>query len=190
MPKTEPIPPLKMFAQILGGFVALIWLITLLDVVLFNHHLALWGILPKTLIGLRGILFSPFLHANIAHVAANTVPFVILGGLVLSRGVEEFFTVSAYIMVIGGLGTWLIAPMGHPHVGASGLIFGYFGYLIMRGWYDGRFVSGIITIVVFLLFGGMLWGIRPFQEAISWQGHLCGLCAGVVAASRWRERKQ
>ncbi|HBF34935.1 TPA: rhomboid family intramembrane serine protease [Candidatus Sumerlaeota bacterium] len=190
MPKTERTPDFKTFLCVLGGFVALVWAITFIDTALFHHRLANGlGVLPRRLLGLRGIVFMPFLHGNFSHVASNTVPFLILGGLVLCRGVKEFAIVSLCIMLVCGLGTWLAAPSGTVHVGASGLIFGYFGYLIMRAWYDGRFVSGLIAILVVVLYGGMIFGIRPFQQGISWQGHLFGLCGGIAAASRWGSGK-
>ena len=185
MPKREPTPDFKTFLWILGGFVALIWGITFIDTFLFRHHLGALGILPRKVMGLRGILFAPFLHGNFQHVASNTVPFLILGGLVLCRGAKEFGAVSLYIMLIGGLGTWAVGPSGTVHLGASGLIFGYFGYLVMRAWYDGRLLSALIAVVVIFLFGGLIWGLSPFQEGISWQGHLFGLFGGIFAASRW-----
>jgi membrane associated rhomboid family serine protease len=190
MPRQERFPDLATFAAILGGFVVLIWVIVAADTFLFRHHLGeLGGIHPWHFRGLLGIFFAPFLHVNFAHALSNTGPFLILGGLTLARGVREFYVVSGLIILVGGLGTWTFSPDDSIHLGASGLVFGYFGYLIMRAWYDGRFVSGLIALFVVLGYGGMIWGIRPFQIGISWEGHLFGLCGGIAAASRWAHDK-
>lgn len=166
---------------ILGGFVGLMWALELLDLFL-GGWLNRFGIRPHSLIGLRGILFAPFLHGNFFHLMANTVPFVILGWLVMLRRTSDFFTVTAIVMLISGLGTWLFAPSYTNHIGASGVVFGYLGFLLFRGYFERSIGSIVTSVVVGLLYGGMIWGVLPGQIGISWQGHLFGFIGGIVAA--------
>ncbi len=165
---------------ILGSFVAVMWAIEVLDLLL-GGSLDQYGILPRTMIGLRGILFAPFLHAGFAHLIANTIPFLTLGWMVMLRRTSDFFEVTAIVMVLGGLGTWLFGSPGF-HIGASGVIFGYLGFLLSRGYFERRFGSILFSIVVLFLYGGLLWGVFPTNPMISWQGHLFGFIGGVVSA--------
>ena len=162
------------------GFVALIWTVELVNT-LFGHRLTALGLNPRTLAGLPGILFVPFLHNGIGHALANTIPFVILGSLVLLRGARTFVELSLFILVVGGVAVWLV---GRPavHVGASGLVMGYFGFLLARGWYERTVLAIAIAAVVLLLYGGALWGLLPLVPGMSWEMHLFGFLAGVLAA--------
>jgi membrane associated rhomboid family serine protease len=179
----------KTQVMILGSLIALMWIIEIVDVFVFRGGLDRFGIIPHTLIGLRGILFAPFLHGNFAHLIANTLPFVALGWLVMLRRTADFFEVSAIVMLIGGLGTWLIAPPGTIHIGASGVIFGYLGFLLSRGYFERRFGSILFSIIVGVMYGGLVWGILPGLPGISWQGHLFGFIGGIVAAKLLAEPK-
>ena len=160
-----------------------------MNAVVFNGALARLGVEPRTLSGLVGILFAPFLHASFAHLIANTVPLVVLGWLVMLRRKRDLLTVSVISGLVGGLGTWLIAPALTVHIGASVLIFGYLGYLLARGIFERRFWPIIGSVVTFFLYGGALFGVLPGQMGISWQGHLFGLIGGILAA-RWMRRPQ
>lgn len=166
---------------ILAGFVALLWILEAIDQVL-GGALNIYGILPRNPIGLRGILFAPFLHGNFAHLMANTIPFVILGWLVMLWRTSDFFIVSAIAMLVGGLGTWLIAPAYTVHIGASGVIFGYLGYLLARGYFERRPISVLMSLGVGVFYGSLIWGVLPGQIGISWQGHLFGFLGGIIAA--------
>lgn len=180
--KAALVRELKAHGAILGGFVALLWAIHLVNAVIFGGDLAAFGVAPRTLSGLRGILFAPFLHGSFGHLAANTVPLLVLGWFVMLRRKRDLLYVSALSALVGGLGTWLIAPSPSVHIGASGLIFGYLGYLLSRGIFERRFWSIVGSLAVFLLYGGALFGIFPGEVGISWQGHLFGLVGGVLAA--------
>lgn len=166
---------------ILGGFVGLMWGTEILDIFL-GGALNQFGIRPHSLIGLRGILFAPFLHGNLFHLAANTVPFVLLGWLVMLRRTSDFFGVTAIVMLVAGLGTWLFAPSYTNHIGASGVVFGYLGFLLARGYFERSFGSILLSVIVGLLYGSMIWGVLPGQIGISWQGHLFGFIGGIIAA--------
>lgn len=136
------------------------------------------GILPRHLWGLVGIPLSPFLHADFAHLISNTFPFLVLGYIVLKAEKIHFVTASAFIVLLGGLGTWLIGNDNAVHIGASGLIYGYFGYVLVRGFREGRLKWIITGLFVLLFFGGMIFGVFPTRMGVSWEGHLCGMLAG------------
>lgn len=169
-------------ARVLGGFVGVLWAIHIVNAVLFGGQLSALGIHPRTLSGLFGILLAPLLHVNFAHLSANTVPLIVLGALVMQRRKRDLLTVSVLSALVGGLGTWLIAPSASVHVGASILIFGYLGYLLLRGVFERRIWPIVGSVATFVLYGGALWGILPGQSGISWQGHLFGLLGGILAA--------
>ena len=166
---------------ILGGFIVFIWLLETIDWVL-GGSLDQFGIVPRQSNGLWGIGAAPLLHVGFAHVAANTIPFLILGWFVLLRGVKTFMLVTLIVVVISGFGTWLIAPSASIHLGASGLVFGYFGYLLLRGYFERSWEAIVWSVVVALLYGGMMVGLFPGNAGISWQMHLFGFIGGGLAA--------
>jgi membrane associated rhomboid family serine protease len=172
---------LKGQAILLLGIVALLWVIEGVDAVL-GQALDVYGVIPRTVIGLRGILFAPFLHGSFVHLMANTVPLVVLGWLIMLRETRDFFVVWVVSAVVGGLGTWLIAPANSVHIGASGVIFGFLGYLLARGWFERKLLSVLLAVGVGVLYGGAIFGVLPGQVGISWQGHLFGLLGGILAA--------
>ena len=161
-------------------FIILIWAIELVNWS-FGHRLSQFGVIPRTVQGLVGIPLGPFLHGSIAHLALNTVPLLVLGGLVVLRGLRVFLQTSALIILGSGAMLWLLGRNA-SHVGASVLIFGYFGYLVARGWYDRKIDSFIVAAITILLYGGLVWGVLPSAGHVSWEGHLFGLIAGVIAA--------
>ncbi len=180
---------LKMQAAILGGFVAFLWLLEAVDWLIFRGQLDNWGVWPRTAVGLWGILFAPLLHVGFGHLAANTVPFLALGWFVMVRRMSDFFMVTVVTAVVSGLGIWLIAPSGTVHLGASGLIFGYFGFLLLRGYFERSFSSILWSILVLFLYGGMIWGVLPQRYGISWQSHLFGFIGGGLAAYWLTQRR-
>lgn len=173
---------IKTQAIILATFVAIFWLLEILDQFVFRGSLDIFGIIPHQVVGLRGILFAPFLHGDFPHLIANTVPFLILGWLVMLQETSDFFIVTGLTMLVGGLGVWLFAAPGSIHIGASILIFGYLGFLLLRGYFQRNIPSILLSILVFLLYGGTIWGVLPSRPGISWQGHLFGFLGGVLAA--------
>ena len=178
---TELVAEAKSHATILGTFVGSLWIIQVVNSLL-GGALTQFGIHPRSWSGLLGILFAPFLHANFAHLIANTIPLLVLGWFVMLRKKSDLFSVSAITAIVGGLGTWLIAPSNSVHIGASILIFGYLGYLLFRGIFERRFWPIVGSVVVFFMYGGALFGVLPGQAGISWQGHLFGLIGGILAA--------
>jgi membrane associated rhomboid family serine protease len=173
---------LQSHAAILGGFVVLLWTIEIIDVFLFQGRLNDYGVRPRSLDGLEGILFMPFLHGSFAHLAANTLPFVTLGWLIMLQEISDFFVVSAITMLVSGLGVWLTGAPNSVHIGASGLIFGYFGFLMLRGYFERSFSSILVSLIVGFFYGSLIWGVLPSQPGVSWQAHFFGFVGGVLAA--------
>ncbi len=173
---------LKLHAWILGGAVALMWGLELIDLILFQGRLNFYGIRPHSLGGLWGILFAPFLHGGLGHLMANTLPFLILGWFVMLREVSDFFRVTAITMLVSGLGVWVFGDPRSIHIGASGVIFGYFGFLLLRGWFERSITAIAFSLIVGFLYGGLIWGVLPLSYGISWQGHLFGFLGGIWAA--------
>jgi len=180
---------LKSQAIILGAFVAFMWLLEIVDLFLFRGRLNAYGIRPRNLIGLRGILFAPFLHADFAHLIANTFPFLTLGWLIMLRETSDFFIVTAMTMLVSGVGVWLFGAPFSVHIGASGLVFGYLGFLLLRGFFERSFIAIVLSLIVGSLYGGVIWGVLPLQSGISWEGHLFGFIGGILAA-RWLSRQK
>jgi len=178
----------KTQATILGGLVAAMWGLELIDLVIFQGALDSYGILPRTIIGLRGILFAPFLHGGLPHLIANTVPFLTLGWFVMLQETSDFFIVTAITMVVSGLGVWLIGSPG-VHIGASGLVFGYLGFLLLRGYFQRNIPSILLSLLVGFLYGGAIWGVLPTVPGVSWEGHLFGFIGGIIAARLLSQRK-
>jgi membrane associated rhomboid family serine protease len=167
--------------QLVLGIVALMWLVEVVDTI-DHHRLDQWGIEPRDAEGLRGVVAAPFLHSGFDHLISNTIPFVVLGLLIALNGIARVAVVTAIVMVIGGLGTWLFAPENTLHIGASGVVFGYASYLISRGLFDKSALELAIGGLVVVVWGGALLASLVPQEGISWQGHLFGAVGGVVAA--------
>ena len=180
---------LKTQAIVLGSFVAVFWFVELVDWLVLKDALDAYGIKPRELDGLRGVLLAPFLHFGFRHVAANTVPFVFLGWLVGLRRISDFFLATAAILLIGGFGVWLIGPANSVHAGASGLVFGYLGFLLLRGYFERSPVAILVAIVVGAVYASGLPGLLPGQPGVSWQGHLSGFAGGVLAARVLSARK-
>jgi membrane associated rhomboid family serine protease len=189
--------PKKRPAWIVGGitvltFVALLWLIEVWDNIT-GHRLDENGIRPLESDGLWGILFAPLLHSNYDHLIANTVPALVLGFLMTLAGLSRFVFATAIVWIVGGFGTWLIGNIGAQcpyvgvscetnHIGASGLIFGWLAFLIVFGFFTRKIWEIVTGIVVLFVYGGVLLGVLPGTPGVSWQGHLCGAVAGVIAA--------
>ena len=176
---------LKRQATVLGSIVAIMWIVFFATIAAHGALLSL-GVIPRSLIGLRGILFAPFLHGSFAHLLANSIPFAIMGWFVMLRDPRHFVSVTASAMLGSGLLAWLLGAPGSIHVGASGVIFGYLGFLLLSGWYARSAASILISVLVAFMFGGLVFGVFPGQVGISWQAHLGGFIGGVLAARSYR----
>ena len=167
---------------VLFWLVVALWVIEILDLVVFRSGLDRWGIRPRDIDQWWGILAAPLLHGGLAHLIANTLPLVVLGWFVLLRGLTTFTTVTALAVVLGGLGVFLFADPRTIHIGASGLIFGYLGYLLLRGYFERSFSAIAVSVIVAVLYGGAIFGVLPGQPGVSWEGHLFGFLSGAASA--------
>lgn len=163
--------------------VAVMWGLELVDTVL-DGRLDSGGIAARDTDGLLGIVLAPLLHGGLGHLMSNTVPLLVLGTLVATNGRAVFWRVTAVVVLLAGLGTWLIAPTGTVTIGASGLVFGYLGYLLAVGVRTRHWIDLLVGALVLLGYGTLLWGALPWTVAanVSWQAHLTGALAGVAAA--------
>lgn len=166
---------------LVGGFVALLYAIELADTVL-SDRLESHGVRPRSDEGLLGIVFAPLLHGGWAHLVANTIPLLVLGFLLALSGVRTWVSVTAIVWVVGGVGVWLFGGSNTVHIGASGLVFGWLVYLMVRGIFARSLGQLVLGFVVFLVYGGVLWGVIPGRPGISWEGHLFGALGGALAA--------
>jgi membrane associated rhomboid family serine protease len=171
----------KVAAIVALGFTVLLYLSELLDVVL-PAELDQGGIQPREIGGLDGVLWAPLLHFDWEHLAANTIPVLLFAFLALAGGVGQWVAVTATIWLLGGLGVWLTGADHTVHIGASGVAFGWLAYLLVRGIFNRSAAQLGVAAVLLFLYGGMLWGVLPGAADISWQGHLFGALAGVLAA--------
>jgi membrane associated rhomboid family serine protease len=165
---------------LVGGMAALMWLVEVVDLVAGDLDSA--GIRPRDPDGLPGVVLAPFLHGGFGHLLGNTVPFLVLGAAIALSGLARIAVVAAIVAVVGGLGTWLVAPAGTVHIGASGLVFGFAAYLVARAAFSRRALHLGVGLLVLAVYGTTLaFGFVP-TPGVSWQGHLFGAVGGVVAA--------
>jgi len=158
----------------------LLWAIELVNSLL-NHHLVSFGVLPRQFSGLPGVLYATWLHGSIIHLLLNTVPLFVMGLFMLSDGVDQYIKRTLMIALLSGLIVWVIGRFAY-HVGASMIIFGFFGFLVFRALYQRTLSTVLVAILIVFLYGGIIWGIFPQQAYISWEGHLAGLISGILTA--------
>jgi membrane associated rhomboid family serine protease len=167
-------------AALIGILLAVMWVLEIVNSI-DGQKLDGDGIHPRSLSGLPGILSAPFLHAGFGHLLGNTIPFAILGLIVALGGARRVIEVTVIVILVAGLGTWLTAGGGST-IGASGVVFGYAGYLIARGFFTRRMLELAGGAIVALLFGGALaWDLVP-RSGVSWEDHLFGGLGGILAA--------
>jgi membrane associated rhomboid family serine protease len=165
--------------------VGILWAIQIVNTV-FGNGLNRLGIVPRTAVGLRGIVFSPLLHGDFNHLFFNSIPLFMLSNLVLLNGRVMFYAVTLFVVVVGGLAIWLFGKRG-VHIGASSLIMGYFGYLLAGAYFKFDATAIILALIALYYFGGLLLSLFPGEKHVSWEGHVFGAAAGVLAAyySHW-----
>ncbi|WP_405671064.1 rhomboid family intramembrane serine protease [Streptomyces sp. NBC_01530] len=172
----------KAAAKLMVGWVALLWLLEVIDVV-SGHALDGLGITPREPSELIDVVPAAFIHFGFAHVAANSVPLLVMGFLAALGGLRRFAAVCLVVIVADGLGVWLTAPAHSNTAGASGLIFGLFGFLLVSGFVERRPLGVVVGLLVGAVWGGsILFGLSPLQTGVSWQAHLIGLATGVATA--------
>ncbi|MFI5758279.1 rhomboid family intramembrane serine protease [Streptomyces sp. NPDC051569] len=177
----------KAAVAVMTGWVALLWILEAVDAA--TGALDTYGLSPRRFGELRDIIPMAFLHHGFGHLASNTVPLLVLGFLAALSGIRRFAAVVLTIMVVGGLGVWLTAAAHSVTAGASGVVFGLLGYLLVRGFVNRRALDIVVGLLVLAVYGSVLWGVLPGDPSISWQGHLFGLIGGVLAAFLFRAHR-
>ena len=160
--------------------VGLMWASEILDLILplsFDQ----FGIRPRQLDHLQGIVLSPFLHLGFGHLLTNTVSLLVLGSM-LALSTRHLWLVTGGVVLLGGLGVWLLGGPNTVHIGASGVVYGYAAFLAVYGFIARRFGQALLGMLVIVVYGSMIWGVLPIREGVSWQGHLFGAAAGVLLA--------
>ena len=188
-PASAPAPRGRLLPATLS-FVALLWMIHVLRLVLSvlgllpgQASVAIFGIHPGSgVTNLWTVFTAPLIHGDWRHLFGNSVSLLILGSLVGLRGPGQLWQVSILSVLTSGLGIWLVAPHNTVHVGASGIVFGYLGALLLMGWFQRRPLSILLSIACLVLFGEMVVGVFPGAPGVSWQGHLFGFLGGILAA--------
>ena len=168
-------------ASALLAFVALLWAVHVVNWITGYGLNPSFGLIPRHLSGLDGIIAMPLLHGSFAHLMANTPPLLVMGGLLVATTTRALLTVNAVVIGLGGGIVWLFGSSA-IHIGASGLVFGWFGFLVARGLVDRSLITLGTALVVGVLYGSILWGVLPGQPGVSWEAHLFGAVAGVAAA--------
>lgn len=167
--------------MVILALLALMWALEFVDQASGNA-LDLYGIEAREVEGLPGILTAPFLHGGWQHLISNSIPFAVLGFLVLLGGVARWVLSSLISIVSSGLAAWFLTPADTIILGASGLIFGWLTYLIARGLWSRQASQVVLGVIVLFFYGGLIWGVLPGAAGISWQAHLGGAVGGVLAA--------
>jgi membrane associated rhomboid family serine protease len=180
--------PLGRAASFMVAYLALLWIVELINEATNRELSDDGGLRPRDPGSLIDIVTSPFLHSSLQHLASNALPLFSLGFIAAMTGIKRFLLVTVLIIVIEGLGVWLFSPANTISVGASGVVFGYFGYLLLRGLVDRRPVDLVVSVGIALSYGYVMWNSIGFgAQGISWQGHISGLVGGLIAAIVFRQ---
>ena len=165
-------------------FLLIMWLVKLIEYS-FNISFVRFGVYPQSLKGLKGIVFSPFIHKDFTHLLNNSYPILILGGMLFSFYKKIAFQLFLWLFFISGFWLWII---GRPsfHIGASGVIYALASFLFVSGIIRKNPRLSAVSMLIIFLYGSMIWGILPTKEPISWEGHLSGFMAGIIVAIFYR----
>ena len=142
------------------------------------------GNIPRYVPGLKGIFLGPFIHGSLQHFFSNIIPLAIFSYLMLQYGLRRYVLVSLWLIVLTGILVWLFGRSA-SHIGASGLVYGYFGYLLLAGFLNKSVKLLLISLLVAFFYGGLIWGVMPSRPFVSWESHLFGFIAGLIAARLW-----
>jgi membrane associated rhomboid family serine protease len=175
--------------------VLIAWIVAIVNFGLLAGALNQLGIRPRSLSGLQGILFAPFLHSDWHHLEGNTVSFVIFGGLILLQEPSNFGAVTTLVALSSGVGTWIFGRATRKqrstvHIGASGVVFGYLGFLFSLAYFDRNLSTAVLLVLLTFFYSKYLWGLLPLHESISWEEHLFGFLGGIFAARHLSELKE
>ncbi|HOQ53450.1 MAG TPA: rhomboid family intramembrane serine protease [Micropruina sp.] len=179
--RRDSLVPARTAGIVIGAWTVLLWLIELVDQVT-RGALEMLGIQSWNVASLPSVFVAPLIHDDWAHLAANTLPFAALGFLVLLGGWGRALWATVVIVVVSGLFAWLLSPPHTVTIGASGLVFGWLAYLLVRAVFTRNTAQIVIAVAVLVVYGSLLWGVLPTQPGVSWQAHLGGALGGALAA--------
>ncbi len=168
------------------GFLAVIWIVFFIDLYVFGGGLRQFGVRPRDTQGLWGIFAAPLLHADMAHLVSNSLPGALFAGLVAWSSRRLFWQVTFLVTVVSGGLTWLIGGIDTVHIGASGLIYGWLAFLVVRGFVNRAALQILLGLLLLFSYSGLIWGVLPTQAAVSWQMHLFGAVGGIWAATMFK----
>jgi membrane associated rhomboid family serine protease len=169
--------------------IAILWAVYILNIIVFFADFKALGIRPREGWGIIGIPLSPFLHGSWGHLISNSIPLFILTFVLAQFYKKLWIQVTVFSVLVGGFAVWLLAQKNTVHIGASGVIFSYIGFIVFSGVFRRSAKSIIIGIIILLLYGGtLIFGVLPKQPGISWQGHLFGAIAGIIAAYIYKDK--
>lgn len=174
-------PTLGQAVAVNGGAVGVMWLLEVIDQMTLNS-LDPFGITPRDPSELLAIFTAPWLHFGWGHLVSNSIPFIVLGVLIYLSGATRWLVTFIVTAIVSGITVWLISPPFTNTAGASGVVFGFLTYLLVRGFFTRRIGQILIAVFVMMIYGGVLWGVLPVSSGVSWQGHLGGAIGGVLAA--------
>lgn len=174
---------------VMVGLLAVLWVIQLVNAPTGYDLSNEFGIEARDPASLPEIFSAPFMHSSWAHIEGNSGPLFVFGFLAAYRGVKKWLGVSVLIIVASGLGVWFISPSHSVTVGASGLVFGYFGYIIVRGLFDRHLIDIVLGLVMALCFAYQFASLLPGEEGVSWQGHMFGFVGGIVGGWLFRDKR-
>lgn len=172
---------LKTAASLTVGFLAVEWIIHIINFLFFGSELGQYGIHPLDFNGIWGIFTAPLLHANFEHLIGNSLPGAVFCFLIGLSGRKAWWEVTVIVVLIAGIGTWLLGGPGTSHIGASGMVYGWLAYLIVRGIFNRSLGQFLVGVGLGFAYSGLIWGVLPIYEGVSWQGHLFGAIGGIVA---------
>lgn len=164
------------------GFLVVIWVVFFVDMFVFGGGLGQFGVRPRDPSSWWGIFAAPLLHADYGHIMANSLPGALFVGLIALSSKRLFWQVTLLVTVVSGGLTWLFGGINTVHIGASGLIYGWLAFLVVRGFINRRALQILLGIVLASMYSGLIWGVLPTQMAVSWQMHLFGALGGIWAA--------
>lgn len=175
---------------LMAGLAAVLWVVQILNAI-DGYQLDRFGLKPREAGGLWGVVTMPFLHSSYGHLLSNTIPVILVGWVLLLAGLSIWATVTGLVVVGGGLLTWLVGPGDSVIVGASGMVFGWLGYLLARAYFSRKLKWIVVAVLVLIFFGTLLLGLVPsINSDVSWQAHLCGFVAGIGTGALLHPRGQ
>lgn len=173
--------PVRFGLMFAAAFVIAIWAVHIVNIFIFGGRLIYFGIHPLDVSSIWHILTSPLLHANVEHLLSNTVPGAIFSFLIGLSRARVWWEVTAIVVIVGGLGVWLLGGVGTNHIGASGLVYGWLGYLLVRGIFNRSLSQILLGVILGVAYSGLLLGVLPGVPGVSWQAHLFGAVGGIGA---------